>query len=221
MRGKHVNSSADGRGGADPPAASATSDSWLDLQAFPIVPPDARPRALYFSRELMAIDTAGLQARGYEVVNVLALPRRTDPEHRVYLLAKAQGIEEGTIPAGEEDRFRLQLEMQAYGLMNNKSTRINLNVSVDAHDIKKMLDWGKDRHTLRDNTTIVGISELMLHDGIDKDLREKVQVVQERIETMRQQELADGEVSRGNRPGRRPRPDGPISRSKRGKALGG
>jgi hypothetical protein len=131
------------------------SASTLDLAKFPALPEHARPREVYFNTAMSTLDEEALRARGYAPVQLITLPRRNDQEQGIYFLKKLQGLEEGTCEGGEEERMRARLGMEAYGLLNNKSVRLNLNVDVKTTDIKALLTFGQDRHTLRTNTTIV------------------------------------------------------------------
>jgi len=125
---------------------------------FPPVPEEARPRDLYFEREQEPLVAEALRGRGYRVVYLATLPRRNDQEQGRYHLAKLQGLEEGTIPGGEEARLLARLGMEAFGLLNTKSIRLNLHADAKSKDLAVLFDFGKDRHTLRDNTTVVGLS---------------------------------------------------------------
>ncbi len=126
----------------------------INLDLFPELPEANRPRALYFSNPLPALEVGALVRRGYEPVQLITLPRRTEREHQEYLLARAQGLTEGTIQASEEDRFRLRLEMEAHGLFKNTGVSVKVNLKGD--DMKALFNWEPSRHTLRGNTTIVG-----------------------------------------------------------------
>lgn len=183
---------------SSPLASESRSAASLDLDGFPIVADEDRPRELYFNKSLSELDEAALKNRGYWPRYLMAMPRRSEAEQRVYLLAKAQGIEEKTIWATPDDLDELRLEMQAYGLFNQKSTRLSLNVKVGQDDVKQLLSWGKDRHTLRDNTTIVGISDLMLDDRIDDEVKAKVKEV-ERFRTLMHKKGEDSKRKKGSK----------------------
>ena len=124
----------------------------MDLDYFPKVDLINRPRVLYFSAMPEQVMIDALHARGYEVVSIMTLPRRSTREHQEYMLARAQGMTEGTINASEEDRFRLRLEMDAHGLFKNNG--VSVKVSLNGSDLKQLFNWAPSRHTLVENTTM-------------------------------------------------------------------
>lgn len=175
-------------------SSNSESASTIDVDRFPPLPEEARPRELFFNSTLSPLDEAALRGRGYEPVQLITLPRRTDQEQGIYFLKKLQGLEEGTCEGGEEERMRTRLGMEAYGLLNNKSVRLNLNVDVKEHDIKALLTFGQDRHTLRGNTTIVGVT----NDATDGILAGEMRLEDKRKETHRKL-LAQGAVDSGTK----------------------
>ncbi|MFH0982932.1 MAG: hypothetical protein V2A79_15530 [Planctomycetota bacterium] len=108
-------------------------------------------RTVYVS---LGENASELEGMGYNVIDVFSLPRATDDEHRDYLLARLQGVTEGTIKAGPQDIRALELEMRAYGLLDKESKRLNVNVSLGPGDVDKMMGWQRSRHTLADNSTV-------------------------------------------------------------------
>ena len=112
------------------------------------------PRVVYV-QGLAESDRTILEARGYRPVELLTMPRVTTDDHQAYLLAKAQALEEGTIPvsAEGEDRTALELEMRAYGLLDKRTTSMNLTLQCDATEVSSLLGWGGSRHTLAGNST--------------------------------------------------------------------
>jgi hypothetical protein len=109
---------------------------------------------------------------------VFTLPRRNDAEQSTYLLAVAQGLEEGTIWKGEDAQEALWREMQSYGLFARRQGRMNLNVNVSSNDLATLLGWNKSRHTLRDNSTVVGISQV--NSKVLEDKQKEVMVEMEK-----------------------------------------
>jgi hypothetical protein len=115
----------------------------------------SRPRRIYVQR--MDQNTiVQFQNRGYDPVNLMALPRGGDDgaEETVYLYAKLQAMEEGTIEWDELDRKALELALKAHGCLDAKRTNTNLNVSIDAKTAEGLLDWKNSRHTLRGTSTV-------------------------------------------------------------------
>lgn len=106
-----------------------------------------------------------LRGRGYSVVEVNTLPRNSEQEHLRYLLAKAQGVEEGTIEVDQEGRKVLELEMRAYGLLDKRTTSLNLQVHTTSEEVSQIFGWGHSRHTLVDNSTQQGAARLKISEA--------------------------------------------------------
>jgi hypothetical protein len=180
----------------------------MDLtERYPDVSPEHRPRPLYFAHDISVLDRMVLEQRGYVPIATSSMPRRTDAEQQAYLLGRAQGLEEGTIHLSEEQTEALELQMKSYGLMNTKSTVMRLNVTVTDKGIAQVLDWQRSRHTLHDNTTVVGLSDLLLHgettsenkaDGVkhlEAMLSDSHRKKLESIKTMRRKEEEAGKAA--------------------------
>ncbi len=127
---------------------------------YPELPFDARPRRLFFEQSPPELDKLALERKGYEVVLLITMPRRSKVEHHEYLLARAQGITEKTIEADEEDRFRLRLEMEAHGLFKGGGVNVRLNLT-GAEDFKALFSWDPSRHTLKGTTTIAAFNSVL------------------------------------------------------------
>jgi hypothetical protein len=95
-----------------------------------------------------------LEGLGYVVVDLMTLPRGEQWQEEAYLKAKMQAVEEGTIDARPEDRHRLELAMKAHGLLVHDRKNFNVNVNLDGKTANELLDWGSNRHTLVDNSTV-------------------------------------------------------------------
>jgi hypothetical protein len=131
------------------------SAAYIDLSGFPPVPAEARPRRVVVVK-LSALDREALRARGYEPKVLLEFPRKTPADEIEYLLARLQGIEEGTLPGTKGDLEAIKLQMQAHGML--KSTGIQMRVKMDPgdEDVEALLrSWGDSRYTLRGNSTMV------------------------------------------------------------------
>lgn len=129
---------------------------YVDMALFPEVPVEARPRSVYF-RMLTLLDREMLKAKGYAPACLLELPRSSPEQEIAYLMAKCQGIEEGTIFATEAEMEALTLEMKAYNLIAQKHIVMRFNAGEKQK--QKSLDdvfatWNKSRHTLRGNSTV-------------------------------------------------------------------
>ena len=125
----------------------------LNLDMFPPLRDSAR-RTIYVSG-MPKEERMVLELRGYAPVELMTLPRDSEQNHADYVRAKLQAIEEGTIPADEEDRKRLELEARAYGLLDPKRRQISVNINADSSTIDKLLEWDSGRHTLAGNSTAV------------------------------------------------------------------
>lgn len=137
----------------------AKGSAYVDLEVFPEVPTEARPRAVYF-KMLTLLDRTALKNRGYIPTCLLELPRGTPEQEVAYLMAKVQGIEEGTIIASEAEVKALELEMKAYNLLSQKHVvvRFNLGEKQKGKSLEEVFNtWQSSRHTLRGNSTIAAM----------------------------------------------------------------
>lgn len=135
---------------------STHGDGASAVLGFPLVPESARPRPLYFAK-LSDELRAALEALGYAPRSVFELPRGEVQDEVNYLLAKAQGIEEGTILASEEEIKLLELEMKANRMLGQRHAVVRVNVDAGKKSVMDLLgSWGSSRHTLRGNTTVEG-----------------------------------------------------------------
>lgn len=133
--------------------------AYVNLELFPEVPEEARPRIVYF-KLVSALDRAALKERGYIGVCLMELPRGTPEQEIAYLMAKTQGIEEGTLHVTDNELHALELEMKAYNLLSQKHMVVRFNFS-DKQKHKSLDDifatWKNSRHTLRGNSTVEGM----------------------------------------------------------------
>ena len=130
--------------------------SDFDVNLFPDVPQEVRPRSVYF-KVLLPLVREILQGKGYAPACLFELPRSTPEQEQAYLMAKCQGIEEGTIIASEEEVHALELEMKAYNMLAQK--HIVMRFDAGTKQKHKSLDevfgsWKNSRHTLRGNSTV-------------------------------------------------------------------
>src|SRR5688572_432339 len=99
---------------------------------------------------------AELEAKNYLPRSIFELPRLTPQDEVNYLLAKAQGMGEGTIPYTKEDLDTLELEMKANRMLGQKHTVTRVNVNLGKRAAQDLLDdWKPSRHTLSGNTTLI------------------------------------------------------------------
>src|SRR6185369_1597241 len=128
--------------------------AYVDLSGFPEVPPDARPRRIYFLK-LGLLDIETLRNRGYDPMTLFQLPRGTPESEDFYLRAKAQAIEEGTVTSDKLMNAALELQMKAAGMLAQKNLGVKVKVNVRSEAVEGMLkSWGQSRYTLRGNSTV-------------------------------------------------------------------
>lgn len=127
-------------------------EAKIDLYDLPAVQGD-EPRLLYVQAcpPELAIE---LTARGYKIVDLFSMPRGDPMDEVAYLMAKAQAIEEGTVEASRHQVEVLQMEMRAYGLLAQKGEGPRRSTKQHIQELDEILNWRKDRHTLRDNSTV-------------------------------------------------------------------
>lgn len=149
-----------GRGPASSPHdphSSHEDTPRLTLEAFPPLPSTSSNlgRPLYF-RVLHPEDKRALEDRGYNPRLLFELPRGAPQAEVDYLLAKAQALEEGTVPnRGKTDVMLVELQMKANRMLDSKNSNVRVNLNLGKRDIGELLSsWGQSRHTLRGNTTI-------------------------------------------------------------------
>ena len=129
----------------------------VDLSCFPATGRE-RKRIIYVRGLDPALNTE-LDGRGYMAIELNSLPRESSEDQVQYLLAKCQAIEERTITTDPEERKCLELEMRAYGLLDSRSVALKLDVSADMQQIEGLLGWGKSRHTLAGNSTVIAAAK--------------------------------------------------------------
>lgn len=138
----------------------ANAEEWATfLNSFPLYR-GSPPRPLYF-KKLGEGEKADLAKRGYAAVSVFELARGAVQDEVNYLLAKAQGIEEGTIFASEAEIELLELEMRANRMLGTRNVVTRVTVNARDRDVKELLaSWRSSRHTLRGNSTVVEANSL-------------------------------------------------------------
>lgn len=131
-------------------------ESVLNLDLFPPVPKDARPREIVFDT-LPSIDVDALSARGYKPILMRWLPRRNQVEDLQWLARLMQGAAEGTIAVSKERLGALRLELDTKRLLSDKAAPLNIHDQRTVDDTNPLagLEWGETQHTFRGNTTQV------------------------------------------------------------------
>lgn len=149
--------------------------AWINLDGFPPVPVEARPRRIYL-QILSPLDAEALRGRGYDPMSLLQLPRGTPEHESTYLLARAQAIEEGTYVADKPQMRALELQMKANGMLTSKGVQLRVALTGDVKDAEGILkNWGASRHTLRGNSTVTAaaVSLKQLKGGEGKRRRQQ------------------------------------------------
>lgn len=124
------------------------------LESLPTLPEANRGRVIYV--DCLPDDlTAELEVKGYGVVDLFTLPRDTLDEEQTYLRAKCQAIEEGTIAVNSHILRALEIGMRAAGMMGRETRHAKVTLEGDHQSVEELMGWGKDRHTLEGNSTIV------------------------------------------------------------------
>lgn len=169
--------------------APNTEEFQLDMDLWPIQPRLNAPRRIYYRGTFSKEEVAELKKRGYDPVDLITLPRDNDDEHRLYLLAKAQAMEEGTIVTTNEERRQLSLNMAAFGLLKSKDLALDLRTTSGATDVDVILDWQKSRHTFRDNSTVdlVGRTPEELREYTHKAVEEARRKAEAKIKELRKE----------------------------------
>lgn len=123
---------------------SDDTPTWIDWARWPAT---AKPRRLYVCG--LAPDVAmQLQAKGYEPVDVLSMPRDTAPEHQEALEAWMQGMVEGSILPDEERRKAIELEMRERGFLVHRTLRVDARLKLDKASVEELLNFGESRFTM-------------------------------------------------------------------------
>ena len=119
------------------------------LGVLPIAPTDKGLRAVFVSEDVPASEGRRVGAKGYYLIDVRVLPRRTEDEHRTAIEGWLQGMAEGTIPYSEERLEVLDREIKVHGLVINKSQRLTLGVSADKQTVEDLLAAFSTKRAMR------------------------------------------------------------------------
>lgn len=132
--------------------------SVFDLDYWPTVPEENRPRRVIFDT-LREQDVAALASRGYEVVLLRLLPRRTPEEDDQYLVTLMQGVSDGTIALskGRSEGLNAELRSRTYGTKKELKRRAS---EAKTDDVRQILDWQDSRHRFAENTTMLDPMEV-------------------------------------------------------------
>ncbi len=142
----------------DEPVTELAIEAWRKLLNDLPLYRGSPPRPLFF-KKLEEVARLEFRTKGYEAFSLFELPRGERHHEVNYLLAKLQGIEEGTIFASDKELHALELEMRANKMLSHRGEAVRLNLNVRGKEAKEILaGWQGSRHTLRGNSTVVAAS---------------------------------------------------------------
>lgn len=122
----------------------------LGLESFPVLEPGVE-RVLYFDTPPEFYNS--LVARGYKIVLLSTLPRNGIGEEQVYLKAKLQAVEEGTVVISDNQLTALRTSLELY-FGKKAGSLVTLVPASAGEGMLEVLDWGSTRHTMKGNTTL-------------------------------------------------------------------
>lgn len=143
------------RGKADRAEAPTPEEqaSHFNLDYWPEVPQESRPRKVIFDT-LRQVDAEALQSRGYDVVLLRLMPRRSDVEDQQYLITLMQGVSDGTVALDKGRSEALSAELRARQLGGKKELK-RRDGAAKTDDVRQILAWQDSRHRFTENTTML------------------------------------------------------------------
>lgn len=116
------------------------------------------PRKVFF--ECLSDDERVIiEARGYEAVVLMAMPRQTAHDHQEYLFGLLQGMTDGTIQFDKQRIDAAELELRARHMLNKDSALSRASNRDDAV-LAEVWNWESSHHTLQGNTTFTNPDEI-------------------------------------------------------------
>ena len=109
---------------------------------------------IVYHQDLSAEKVRELEERGFEVVDLMTLPRETDDDKRTYLWAKAQAIDEGLCPISMQTAKVMELQMRALGMLGKRDDIVSDSTVDNEDSVEILLRWQPSRHTLKGNSTV-------------------------------------------------------------------
>jgi hypothetical protein len=122
----------------------------IDVESWPIVPSEQRPKKFYTSQNLNIEEIANLSEKGWQVVDVRLMPETDDRERQEGVRAWLWGLTNGTIPNTKAILDVLDLRAKACGLVGNKEAALE-KPKMEKAELDGLLDVGVNR--LRDLAT--------------------------------------------------------------------
>lgn len=137
----------------------ASKEQQIEIDALPEVPSSARPRTIVF--DAIGDEQASiLEKKGYQVVQLLALPRQSSIDAVNYCMLAVQGVAEGTVAMSKQRFDGLTTEMRSRGLLDKNFYTMKVTANK-SKDIKELWNWEVSKHTLAGNATIVDARRLL------------------------------------------------------------
>ena len=143
-------------------AKQMVSAALLAPENFPFLPAELKGKRKLYVRGVSEQTRLCLEEKGYVVTDLITLPRITVEDQVNYMLARAQGIEEGTLFATDSEQKALWLQMRAFGLLDRREVTLNVfggkEQEVKKDGLEAVLAWGQSKHSLSNNTTVQGLT---------------------------------------------------------------
>jgi hypothetical protein len=125
----------------------------FDLERFPAVPKQYRPRELVFDT-LSEDEIKELRKRGYDVTLLRWLPRRNDTEAALFVQKFMMGLLDGTLVVTKARLEGLHYELQTRGFLGKDGVNWAAVVKDEVKDesVAAILGWGETRHKIGAST---------------------------------------------------------------------
>ena len=118
-------------------------DKW---RSWPVAPEDERPKSLYIAEGLPDVVVRWLrEQRGWRVVDVRAMPNRSDAERAEGGKAFLEGVRVGSIEPVKELLRYVELEARICGLLSNKQRADDMVPKVEGETLENILEFGKGK----------------------------------------------------------------------------
>lgn len=118
-------------------------DKW---RSWPVAPEDERPKSLYIAEVLPDVVVRWLrEQRGWRVVDVRAMPNRSDADRAEGVKAYLEGVRVGSIEPVKELLRYVELEARICGLLSNKQRADDMVPKVEGETLENILEFGKGK----------------------------------------------------------------------------
>jgi hypothetical protein len=118
----------------------------MDINEFPEVPAEMRPKVLYHTLALGEAELSLLRSKGWTPTDVRLLPANTDSERSTRVKAYLEGLMYGTIELTNSKMFDiLELEAKSCGDIGNKTSQGDANMGLKPTEAHELLKIGSKR----------------------------------------------------------------------------